>query len=84
MKSVALYLPRKRDWDAMSMRLHHICNTLNREEYEVRVYVMGLDFHKDPGDLPYVLLDDKKKSFDNFWDEVIGERLLDDGDILQE
>lgn len=70
------------------MRYNHICNTLNREEYEVRVYVMGLDFHKvetgSEKDLPFVLLDGKKKSFDNFWDEVIGERLLDDGDILQE
>ena len=84
MRTVHLYLQRERDWNAMDSRLKHICNTLNREDYEVRVYVLGLDFYKTDKTLPHVELDGKKKSIDNFWNETIGERKLDNGDLLQE
>jgi hypothetical protein len=48
------------------------------------VYVLGLDFYKTDKTLPHIELDGKKKSIDNFWNETIGERKLDNGDLLQE
>ena len=44
---------------------------------EVRVYTKGQDFHKEERELPYASIDGKIKSFDNFYKEVIGDKIID-------
>tara|TARA_B110000879_G_C10791252_1_gene362859 strand:- start:230 stop:478 length:249 start_codon:yes stop_codon:yes gene_type:complete len=80
---IHLYLPKEQDQCVMSLRLLHICKSIDKKMNEVRVYIKGLDFHDEKEhELPFVLLNDKRKSFDNFWNEVMGEKKLDNGDIL--
>ena len=61
------------------MRIIHMLKTLNPKEHDVRIYVLGQDFHKVDveHELPFATLDGKKKSFDNLWNEVIGEKIHD-------
>ena len=85
MRTIHLFLPPENEQDVISERYKHICNTLDKVVNEVRIYTKGSDFHNaQEWELPFVVLDGKKKSFDNFWNEVIGENKLDDGDLLQE
>ena len=84
MSEYCLYLPREKDQDVMSERYKHIMKQIDHNYHGVRIYIKGLDFHDDKEKpLPFATIDGKAKSFDNFWEEVIGERKLDedyDGD----
>jgi hypothetical protein len=61
------------------MRIRHMLKTLDPKKHDVRVYVLGQDFHNSDVEhkLPFATLDGKKKSFDNLWKEVIGEKVHD-------
>jgi hypothetical protein len=61
------------------MRIKHLLSTLDVKEVELRYYIQGLDFRKNEleHNVPFVMMNGKKKSFDNLWKEVIGERELD-------
>ena len=84
MSEYCLYLPPEDKQDVMSERYKHMMKQINREHHGVRIYIKGLDFHDEKEKpLPFATIDGKAKSFNNFWEEVIGERKLDedyDGD----
>lgn len=49
-------------------------------ENEVRIYIQGIDFQKraiQPHECPFITLNGKKKSFENAWEEILGEKELD-------
>jgi len=78
MNSYILYLNTESKQDVIDMRWKHIIKTINHDEHEVRVYTKGQDFHKEERELPYATINGKPKSFENFYDEVIGEKKLDE------
>ena len=45
-----------------------------------RTYIQYQDEFEVLRELPYATIDGKPKSFDNFWQEVIGDRELDTGE----
>ena len=47
---------------------------------EKRIYIQYQDDFKPERELPYGKINGKVKSFDNFWEEVIGEKKLDTGE----
>lgn len=77
MKSYILYLNSENTQDVRDMRYRHIFKTLDITKDEVRVYTKGQDFHKEERELPYASIDGKIKSFDNFYKEVIGDKIID-------
>ena len=80
MKQYLLYLNHPDNQDVIDMRWQHVIKTLDIVENEVRVYIRGADFITPPHDreLPYATIDGKPKSFENFYEEVIGEKKLDE------
>ena len=80
---VHLYLPPERDHDAMCDRYKHIMTTIDHDSEEIeekRIYIQYQDDFKPERELPYAKINGKIKSFDNFWEEVIGEKKLDTGE----
>ena len=77
MKSYILYLNSENTQDVRDMRYRHIFKTLDHVEHEVRIYTKGQDFHKEERELPYASIDGKIKSFDNFYKEVLGDKVID-------
>ena len=77
MKSYILYLNSENTQDVRDMRYRHIFKTLDHAEHEVRIYTKGQDFHKEERELPYASIDGKIKSFDNFYKEVLGDKVID-------
>ena len=79
-KLFKLYLPKQEDWCVDSIRLQQIFNQipLDGQPNEVRIYIEGSDFNKldSPHQLPYATINGKKKSMDNLWKEVIGDKEL--------
>ena len=57
------------------VRMVHLLSTLDNKEDGVRLKVLGEDFFKTDieGDLPYVFMDGKKKSWKNLWKAITGE-----------
>jgi len=54
-----------------------LLKTLDIMENDVRIYVQGQDFKKveiEPHECPFITIDDKKKSFDNAWQEILGDK----------
>tara|TARA_B100000459_G_C8427958_1_gene136100 strand:- start:276 stop:530 length:255 start_codon:yes stop_codon:yes gene_type:complete len=80
MNSYILYLNHPNEQDVIDMRWKHVIRTIDHDEHEVRVYTKGEDFMNPPEDreLPYATINGKSKSFENFYDEVIGEKKLDE------
>jgi len=80
MKSFKLYLPKQEDWCVESIRLQQVFKQipLDGQPNEVRIYIEGSDFNKldAPHPLPYATINGKKKSMDNLWKEVIGDKEL--------
>ena len=83
-KVCKLYLPNPKyvKYEVDSMRWEHVFKSiplLDEEGVptgnEVRIYIEGQDFYESeaPHPLPYATLNGKKKSFDNFWKEMLGE-----------
>ena len=73
------YLFNEAQQGVQDMRIQHMLKTLDPKEHEVRIFILGQDFHQSDVEhpLPFATLDGKKKSFDNLWNEVIGEKLHD-------
>jgi len=77
---IHLYLPPERDHDALCDRYKHIMTTVDHMVHDKRTYIQYQDDFKPERELPYGTIDGKPKSFDNFWEEVIGEKKLDEGE----
>lgn len=60
-------------------RIKHLLGTLDIKDHELRYYIQGIDFKKIEVEhkVPFVLMDGKKKSFENLWKEILGEKELD-------
>ena len=69
------YLNKEEDRDVDELRMVHLLSTLDNKEDGVRLKVLGEDFFKTDieGDLPYVFMDGKKKSWKNLWKAITGE-----------
>ena len=80
MRQVHAYLLPVKEQGIEDMRIQHLLKTLDIMENEVRIYVQGQDFKKveiEPHKVPFITLNGKKKSFDNAWKEILGEKELD-------
>jgi len=77
---IHLYLPPEKDHDALCDRYKHIMTTVDHMVHDKRTYIQYQDDFKPERELPYGTIDGKPKSFDNFWEEVIGEKKLDEGE----
>ncbi len=77
---IHLYLPPEKDHDALCDRYKHIMTTVDHMEHDKRTYIQYQDDFTPERELPYGVIDGKPKSFDNFWEEVIGEKKLDEGE----
>ena len=84
-----LYLPREENQEVDSMRWLHMFKSIEIWEDEEnhipngnerRIYIEGLDFYENEAKypLPYATLNGKKKTMENFYEEVLGEKLLDE------
>ena len=75
MREFVAYLNKEEDRDVDELRMVHLLNTLDKKEDAVRLKVLGKDFFKSDieGELPYVFMDGKKKSFKNLWKAITGE-----------
>ena len=81
MNSVHVYLRRPHQQTADDMRLEHIARTVDKDLVEVRVYTLGEDFFNvdipEGRMLPYGMIDGKPKSNDNFFNEIVGDKIED-------
>jgi hypothetical protein len=81
MKQIHAYLNPKSKQGIEDMRITHLLKTLDIVENEIRIYTQGEDFQKaalHPNhQVPFITIDGKKKSFDNAWEEILGEKLHD-------
>jgi len=79
MKQVHVYLNMKHSQTAMDMRLEHIAKTLDKDLVEIRIYTCGEDFFKKDVDrpLPFGMIDGKAKSDENFFKEIVGDKVED-------
>lgn len=75
MREFIAYLNKEEDRDVDELRMVHLLNTLDKKEDGVRLKVLGKDFFKSDieGELPYVFMNGKKKSFRNLWKAITGE-----------
>ena len=75
MREFVAYLNKEEDRDVDELRMVHLLSTLDNKEDGVRLKVLGEDFFKTDieGDLPYVFMDGKKKSWKNLWKAITGE-----------
>ena len=75
MREFIAYLNKEEDRDVDELRMVHLLSTLDNKEDGVRLKVLGEDFFKTDieGDLPYVFMDGKKKSWKNLWKAITGE-----------
>ena len=80
MRQIHAYLNPINEQGVEDMRITHLLKTLDIIENEVRIYIQGEDFQKaaiEPHVVPFITLNGKKKSFDNAWEEILGEKELD-------
>jgi len=80
MRQVHAYLLPEGEQGVDDMRIKHLCQSLDVIENEVRIYIQGIDFQKraiQPHECPFITLNGKKKSFENAWEEILGEKELD-------
>ena len=75
MREFVAYLNKEEDRDVDELRMIHLLKTLDIIKDGVRFKVLGQDFFKSDieGELPYVFMDGKKKSFKNLWKAITGE-----------
>jgi len=75
MREIVAYLNKEEDRDVDEIRMVHLLSTLDTKKDGVRLKVLGEDFFKTDieGDLPYVFMDGKKKSWKNLWKAITGE-----------
>lgn len=80
-KQVHVFLNMPHSQTAMDMRMEHIARTLNKDLNDIRIYTCGSDFFKNDipegRSLPYGSINGKIKSDDNFFKEIVGEKLED-------
>jgi hypothetical protein len=69
------YLNKEEDRDVDELRIIHLLKTVDITKDGVRFKVLGQDFFKSDidGELPYVIMNGKKKSMANLWKEITGE-----------
>ena len=81
MRQVHAYVLPESEQTIEDDRIIHLLKTLDIMENEVRIYVQGQDFQKvsvEPHVCPFITLNGKKKSFDNAWEEILGEKEVDE------
>ena len=78
MKQIHAYLNPESEQGIEDMRITHLLKTLDIMENEIRIYIQGQDFQKaalhPPHEVPFITIDGKRKSFDNAWKEILGEK----------
>ena len=78
MKQIHAYLNPKDEQGIEDMRIQHLLNSLDKMDNEIRIYIQGLDFQKAAlhphHEVPFITIDGKKKSFDNAWQEILGDK----------
>jgi len=77
MRKVHAYLLPVKEQGIEDMRITHLLKTLDIMENDVRIYVQGQDFKKvefAPPECPFITIDVTKKSFDNAWQEILGDK----------
>ena len=78
MKQIHAYLNPESEQGIEDMRITHLLNTLDIMENEIRIYIQGQDFQKAAlhphHEVPFITIDGKRKSFDNAWKEIFGEK----------
>ena len=77
MKQIHAYLNPKDEQGIEDMRIAHLLKTLDNVNQEIRIYIQGEDFQKkaiEPHVVPFITIDGKKKSFDNAWQEILGDK----------
>ena len=81
MKQIHAYLNPESEQGIEDMRITHLLKTLNKDLNDIRIYTCGSDFFKkdipEGRSLPYGSIDGKIKSDDNFFKEIVGEKLED-------
>ncbi len=79
MNELIAYLLPEDQQGAMDWRYKSMLNSLDLIKNSVRIKVQGVDFAKVEveHEVPFVTLNGKKKSFENLWNEVIGEKERD-------
>jgi len=86
LKICKLYLPREDKQCVESMRWKHMFLSIplvddkNIPINERRIYIEGLDFYESESKhpLPFATINGKKKTMENFWNEILGEKKHED------
>ena len=75
MREFIAYLNKEEDRDVDELRMVHLLKTVDITKDGVRFKILGQDFFKSDidGELPYVIMNGKKKSMVNLWKEITGE-----------
>jgi len=75
MREFIAYLNKEEDRDVDELRMVHLLKTVDITKDGVRFKVLGQDFFKSDidGELPYVIMNGKKKSMSNLWKAITGE-----------
>lgn len=78
MKQIHAYLNPESEQGIEDMRITHLLKTLDIMENEIRIYIQGEDFQKAAlhphHEVPFITIDGKRKSFDNAWKEILGDK----------
>ena len=79
MREFLAYLYPENQQGVEDIRIIQMLKTLDHEVDTVRFYIQGTDFQKNDVEhtIPFVTLNGKKKSFENLWKEVIGDKEID-------
>ena len=80
MREFVAYLLPEDQQGAEDWRIVSMLETLDIVDNAIRYKLQGIDFKKTEVEhkVPFVTLNGKKKSFDNLWKEVVGEKKLDE------
>jgi len=80
MREFIAYLLPEDQQGAQDWRIISMLESLDIVDNTIRYKLQGIDFTKTEveHEVPFVTLNGKKKSFDNLWKEVVGEKKLDE------
>tara|TARA_B100000497_G_C7267605_1_gene188088 strand:- start:72 stop:317 length:246 start_codon:yes stop_codon:yes gene_type:complete len=80
MREFIAYLLPEDQQGAQDWRIISMLESLDIVDNTIRYKLQGIDFTKTEveHEVPFVTLNGKKKSFDNLWKEVVGEKKQDE------
>lgn len=80
MREFIAYLLPEDQQGAQDWRIISMLESLDIVDNTIRYKLQGIDFKKAEveHEVPFVTLNGKKKSFDNLWKEVVGEKKEDE------